>query len=213
MSNEISIPEEVILTKIYFIRKQKVMTDQDLAELYGIETRRLNEQVKRNLSRFPEDFMFQLSEREFNNLKSQIATSSWGGRRKLPFVFTEHGVLMLSSVLNSKQAINVNIQIMRIFAKVRQILTDNLSVKLEIEEIKKKLKNQDKNIELVFSYLDELIEKQENPKPRKKIGYKRKRMNLILTYGDSSLATATPLIPQRGKSCTGPFRMTTTTTR
>ena len=174
MSNEISIPEEVILTKIYFIRKQKVMTDQDLAELYGIETRRLNEQVKRNLSRFPEDFMFQLSEREFNNLKSQIATSSWGGRRKLPFVFTEHGVLMLSSVLNSKQAINVNIQIMRIFAKVRQILTDNLSVKLEIEEIKKKLENQDKNIELVFSYLDELIEKQENPQPRKKIGYKRK---------------------------------------
>ena len=171
---KIAIPEEIILTKIYFIRKQKVMTDQDLAELYGIETRRLNEQVKRNLSRFPEDFMFQLSEHEFNNLKSQIATSSWGGRRKLPFVFTEHGVLMLSSVLNSKQAINVNIQIMRIFTKVRQILTDNLSVKLEIEEIKKKLQNQDKNIELVFSYLDELIEKQENPAPRKKIGYKRK---------------------------------------
>ena len=171
---KIAISEEIILTKIYFIRKQKVMTDQDLAELYGIETRRLNEQVKRNLSRFPEDFMFQLSEHEFNNLKSQIATSSWGGRRKLPFVFTEHGVLMLSSVLNSKQAINVNIQIMRIFTKVRQILTNNLSAKLEIEEIKKKLQNQDKNIELVFSYLDELIEKQENPAPRKKIGYKRK---------------------------------------
>ena len=174
MNNEISIPEEIILTKIYSIRKQKVMTDQDLAELYGIETRRLNEQVKRSISRFPEDFMFRLSEREFNNLKSQIATSSWGGRRKLPFVFTEHGVLMLSSVLNSKQAIDVNIQIMRIFTKIRQILTDNLSVKLEIEEIKKKLENQDKNIELVFSYLDELIEKHENLKPRKKIRYKRK---------------------------------------
>lgn len=172
--NKITIPEEIILTKIYFIREQKVMIDRDLAELYGVETRRLNEQVKRNFSRFPEDFMFQLSEIEFTNLKSQIATSSWGGRRKLPFVFTEHGVLMLSSVLNSEQAINVNIQIMRIFTKVRQILTYNLNVKLEIEEIKKKLKNQDKNIELVFSYLDELIEKQENPLPKKKIGYKRK---------------------------------------
>ena len=92
----------------------------------------------------------------------------------MPFVFTEHGVLMLSSVLNSEQAINVNIQIMRIFTKVRQVLTDNLNVKLEIEEIKKKLENQDKNIELVFSYLDELIEKQENPLPKKKIGYQRK---------------------------------------
>lgn len=171
--NKITIPEEIILTKIYFIREQKVMVDRDLAELYGVETRRLNEQVKRNLSRFPEDFMFQLSELEFTNLKSQIATSSWGGRRKLPFVFTEHGVLMLSSVLNSEQAINVNIQIMRIFTKIRQILTDNLNVKLEIEEIKKKLENQDKNIELVFSYLDELLEKQENPLPNKKIGYKR----------------------------------------
>ncbi len=171
---KIAIPEEIILTKIYFIREQKVMIDRDLAELYGVETRRLNEQVKRNLSRFPEDFMFQLSESEFTNLKSQIATSSWGGRRKLPFVFTEHGVLMLSSVLNSEQAINVNIQIMRIFTKVRQILTNNLSVKLDIEKIKNKLENQDKNIELVFSYLDELIEKQENPLPKKKIGYKRK---------------------------------------
>jgi len=110
---------------------------------------------------------------EFANLKSQIATSSWGGRRKLPFVFTEHGVLMLSSILNSERAIKVNIQIMRIFTKVCQLLTDNLSVKLEIEEIKKKLANQDKNIELVFNYLDELIEKQENPKPHKEIGFKR----------------------------------------
>jgi hypothetical protein len=170
--NALVIPDEVILSKIYFIRELKVMIDSDLAELYRVETRRLNEQVKRNLSRFPEDFMFQLSDDEFNNLKSQIATSSWGGRRKPPFVFTEHGVLMLSSVLNSERAIKVNIQIMRIFTKVRQLLTDNLSVRLEIEEIKKKLANQDKNIELVFNYLDELIEKQENPKPNKQIGFK-----------------------------------------
>jgi hypothetical protein len=159
------------MSRIYFFREQKVMIDGDLAELYGVETKRLNEQVKRNIERFPEDFMFQLTEVEFSNLRSQIATSSWGGRRKPPFVFTEHGVLMLSSVLNSERAIKVNIQIMRIFTKVREFFADNLSVKLEIEEIKKKLQNQDKNIELVFKYLDELIEKQENPKPRRKIGF------------------------------------------
>jgi len=169
------IPDEIILSKIYYVRDLKVMIDSDLAELYGVETRRLNEQVKRNLSRFPGDFMLQLTDDEFNNLKSQIATSSWGGRRKPPFVFTEHGVLMLSSVLNSDRAIKVNIQIMRIFTKVRQMLADNLSVRLEIEEIKKKLANQDKNIELVFNYLDELIEKQENPEFRREIGFKRNR--------------------------------------
>ena len=169
------IPDEIILSKIYYVRDLKVMIDSDLAELYGVETRRLNEQVKRNLSRFPGDFMFQLTDDEFNNLKSQIATSSWGGRRKPPFVFTEHGVLMLSSVLNSDRAIKVNIQIMRIFTKVRQLLADNLSVRIEIEEIKKKLANQDKNIELVFNYLDELIEKQENQEFRREIGFKRNR--------------------------------------
>ncbi len=172
-ASALAIPDEVIMSKIYFVREQKVMIDSDLSELYGVETRRLNEQVKRNRSRFPEDFMFQLSGGEFKNLKSQIATSRWGGRRKPPYVFTEHGVLMLSSVLNSEKAIKVNIQIMRIFTKVRQLLTDNLSVKLEIEEIKKKLEKQDKSIELVFNYLDELIGKQENPHPRKQIGYKR----------------------------------------
>ena len=167
------LPDEMIMSKIYFIREQKVMLDNDLAELYGVETRRLNEQVKRNISRFPEDFMFQLSDAEFENLKSQIATSSWGGRRKSPNAFTEHGVLMLSSVLNSEKAIKVNIQIMRIFTRVREILTDNLSLRLDIEEIKKKLATQDKNIELVFDYLDELMEKQQHPEPRRQIGYKR----------------------------------------
>jgi hypothetical protein len=99
------IPDETVINKIYLIRNEKVMLDSDLALLYGIETRRLNEQVKRNIERFPEDFMFQLTETEFENLKSQFATSSWGGRRKLPYAFTEHGVLMLSSVLNSDLAI------------------------------------------------------------------------------------------------------------
>ncbi|WP_395048240.1 ORF6N domain-containing protein, partial [Flavobacterium sp.] len=156
MSQNLIISEETISNKIYFIRNQKVMIDRDLSVLYNIETRRLNEQVKRNLSRFPEDFMFQLSENEFEILKSQIATSSWGGTRKLPFAFTEHGVLMLSSVLNSDKAIQTNIQIMRIFTKVRQMLLDTTDLKIDILQIQKKLENHDKNIELVFSYLDEL---------------------------------------------------------
>lgn len=153
------LSEETIANKIYFIRNQKVMLDRDLAALYGIETKVLNQAVKRNMSRFPEDFMFQLTEIEFQNLKSQIVTSSWGGSRKLPSAFTEHGVLMLSSVLNSDKAIQVNIQTMRIFTKVRQMLLDTTELKIDILQIQKKLENHDKNIELVFSYLDELIEK------------------------------------------------------
>ena len=137
-----------------------------------METKQLKRQVKRNIERFPEDFMFELTELEYENLRCQIGTSSWGGVRYLPIVFTEQGVAMLSSVLNSKIAIAVNIQIMRIFTKVRQMLTDNTELRLDIEKIKKKLDNQDKNMEIVFRYLDELIEKKENTKPRTKIGYK-----------------------------------------
>lgn len=171
MNKLVSLTEEIIVNKIYFIRSHKVMLDKDLAELYEVETRRLNEQVKRNIRRFPEDFMFQLTQKEFENLISQSATSSWGGTRKLPYAFTEHGVLMLSSVLNSEKAIEVNIQIMRIFARIRQSLIDNTELRLEIEQIKKKIDNHGKNIELVFHYLDELLEKKEKPVERKKIGY------------------------------------------
>jgi hypothetical protein len=167
------IPDEIITNKIYLIRNQKVMLDSHLAELYQVETKRLKEQVKRNLNRFPEDFMFELTKNEFENLRSQFATSSWGGSRYLPLVFTEQGVAMLSSVLNSDRAIAVNIKIIRIFTKMRALLTDNLSLRLEIEEIKKKVTNQSKNIELVFSYLDELIDKKENNTERTKIGYKK----------------------------------------
>ncbi len=167
------LSEETIANKIYFIRNQKVMLDRDLAILYGIETKVLNQAVKRNMSRFPEDFMFQLTEIEFQNLKSQIVTSSWGGTRKLPYAFTEHGVLMLSSVLKSDKAIQVNIQIMRIFTKVRQMLLDTTELKIDILQIQKKLENHDKNIELVFSYLDELTEKKENEPNRTTIGYKK----------------------------------------
>ncbi|NGM65469.1 ORF6N domain-containing protein [Sphingobacterium sp. SGR-19] len=161
----IAIADDVLANKIYEFRGQKVMLDSDLAELYGVETKRLNEQVRRNASRFPDDFMFNLSNDEIIILKSQIATSSWGGRRKAPNVFTEHGVLMLSSVLHSEQAIQVNIQIMRIFAKIRQYFSDNTEIKIEIAEIKytveniaKKQKGHDQNIELLFEYIDRLQE-------------------------------------------------------
>ena len=166
------LPDEVVINKIYLIRGKKVMLDRDLADLYQVETRALNQAVSRNIERFPELFMFQLTQIEFEILISQIVISSWGGTRKLPYAFTEQGVAMLSSVLRSKKAIQVNIQIMLVFTKVREMLVDTLNLKLEVEEIKKKLKNQDKSIELVFSYLDELLEKQRKPEPRKQIGYK-----------------------------------------
>jgi hypothetical protein len=170
------LPDEVVMSKIYMIRGQKVMLDRDLAELYGVETKRLKEQVKRNIERFPEDFMFELTDAEFNNWRSQIATSKSDrmGLRYKPYVFTEHGVLMLSSVLNSPKAIQVNIQIMRIFTRIKQALTDNTELRLIIEELKKKTENNTKNIEVVFQYLDELMNKTENPEPRTQIGYKTK---------------------------------------
>jgi len=173
-NTSVLLPDERIMDKIFLIRDQKVMLDRDLAELFGVETKRLKEAVKRNLFRFPEDFMFELTKEEFENWRTQFATSNSDrmGLRYSPMVFNEHGVLMLSSVLNSKKAIAVNIQIMRIFTRLRQMLTDTLGLKLEIEEIKKKVQNQDKNIELVFSYLDELITKPEEQPPRKRIGYK-----------------------------------------
>ena len=161
------------MSKISLIRNQKVMIDRDLAELYGVTTGNLNKSVKRNLFRFPDDFMFQLSKEEFEILIFQNGTSSWGGTRKLPYVFTEQGVAMLSSILNSEQAVKVNIHIIRVFTKMRDYLINNLNLALEVELIKKKLTNQDKNIELVFSYLDELIDKQENKIERTKIGYKK----------------------------------------
>jgi len=170
--DNILLPDESIISKIWFVRNEKVMLDRDLAELYEVDTKVLKQAVRRNLDIFPEHFMFELTENEFRNLRSQTVTSSWGGQRYLPFVFTEHGVLQLASVLKSKRAKKMSIRIIEVFVKMRQMLTDNLTLKLDIEEIKKKLVNQDKNIELVFSYLDELMEKQKNPIPRKQIGFK-----------------------------------------
>ncbi len=178
--NLVVVPDEVVMNKIYVIRNQKVMLDRDLAELYQVETKVLKQAVKRNLDRFPDDFMFEMTENELTNWRSQFVTSNSDrmGLRYLPFCFTEQGVAMLSSVLNSPKAIQVNIQIIRIFTKIRQMLTDNTELRLDIEKIKKyfdrlsNYDNQDKNMEIVFRYLDELIEKKEDPKPRTKIGYK-----------------------------------------
>jgi hypothetical protein len=161
------------MSKIYLVRDQKVMLDEDLAKLYGVETKRLNEQVSRNIDRFPEDFMFKLSEREFGDLKSQNATSSWGGRRKLPNAFTEHGILMLSSVLNSKQAIRMNIQIMRIYTRIREMLLTHKDTLLRVEYMEKHLMKHDQKIELLFTYLNKFIEKEE--KPRTEIGFRRSK--------------------------------------
>ena len=161
------------MDKIYVIRHQKVMLDEDLAELYGVETKRLNEQVGRNIDRFPEDFMFKLTEEEFTNLMSHFATSSWGGRRKLPNAFTEHGVLMLSSVLNSRQAIQVNIQIMRIYTRIREMLLTHKDILLLVEQVERKLIKQDQKIEVLFTYLNKFIEKED--KPRIPIGFKIKK--------------------------------------
>lgn len=168
------LPDDMIISKIYLIRGEKVMLDRDLAELYGVETKYLKRQVKRNILRFPPDFMFELTQKEMEIWRSQFGTSNSDkmGLRYPPFAFTETGVAQLSGVLNSEKAILINNQIMRVFIKMRSMLMDTLTLKLDIEEIKKRLHNHDKNIELVFSYLDELIQKEEQPEPRNRIGFK-----------------------------------------
>jgi hypothetical protein len=169
----VKIPDEIIMNKIILMRGQKVMIDRDLAELYGVTTKRLNEQVKRNLKRFPEDFMFRLTSEEkeeiilnFKHLNGLKYSSG------LPYAFTEHGAVMLASVLNSDKAIDVNIQVVRVFTQIRQTLVDNLDLRMEVEKIKKKVDNHGKNIEVVFQYLDEFLEQRNKPKPRKLIGFK-----------------------------------------
>jgi len=164
------IPSELIASKIYIIRRLKVMLDRDLAELYGVQTKILKQAVKRNIKRFPPDFMFVLSSEEDRNLRSQIVTSSfpqWGGARYLPMAFTEQGVAMLSSVLNSERAIEVNIQIMRVFTRFRQILLSNKDLRRELEELKRVT---DDRFRVVFETLDQLLSHEE--RPRRKIGFK-----------------------------------------
>ncbi len=174
MENSVSIiPNELISNKIYFIRNQKVMLDRDLAILFDTIPLRLRQQVARNPDKFPEHFMFRLNEVETEIMVSQNAIPSkqaLGG--SLPYVFTEHGILQLSNVVKSEKATQMSIKIIEIFVSMREFLSSNLNSKIDIEEIKKRLDNNDKNVELLFSYLDEMIEKQENKVERNKIGYK-----------------------------------------
>ncbi len=163
------LPAETITNKIYFLRNLKVMLDRDLAELYGVETRVLKQAVRRNIKRFPEDFMFELSKEEFTNWRSQFVISNNGdkmGLRHPPMAFTEQGVAMLSSVLKSDRAIQVNIQIMRAFNKLRQMLATHKDLKKKIEAMEAKY---DKQFRVVFEAIKQLLA--EDKKPKRKIGF------------------------------------------
>jgi len=153
------IPLDIITHSIYLIRGQKVLLDADLAGLYKVETRILLQSVKRNRERFPEDFMFQLSKQEFNDLRSQIVTSSWGGRRYPPFAFTEQGVAMLSSVLRSQRAIQVNVEIMRAFVELRRLLASSTDLSNKLEQLEQKY---DAQFKIVFDAIRELMKPPEH---------------------------------------------------
>jgi hypothetical protein len=180
MKNEMLITDDLLLSKILQIRNQKVMIDRDLAEMYGVETRILNQAVKRNLKRFPEDFMFQMTAEELDNWKSQnvISNKEKMGLRKLPNVFTEQGVAMLSGVLNSDIAIEVNIRIMRVFTKLRESMLANKEILLKLEKLDRKLigishdvKMHDGDIETIFELIKEIMDEKMRPRPRNPIGF------------------------------------------
>lgn len=162
--------DELIVNKIYIIRGQKVMLDKDLAEMFDTSTKAFNQSVKRNIERFPEDFMFELTEEEWVNLRSQFVTSSWGGTRYLPKAFTEHGVAMLSGILNSKTAIEVHIKIVRVFSKMRELMLTHKDILLKLEQIEKQTTANSSDIQTIFKALKQLL----NPpkEERVKIGYK-----------------------------------------
>lgn len=171
-NEEIRVADEYIIGKILLIRGQKVMIDRDLAELYGVTTKRLNEQVKRNQTRFPEDFMFQVTEEEKNEVVAKCDhLKALKFSHTLPNAFTEHGAVMLASVLNSDIAVKVNVQIIRIFIQMREMLLSHKDVLLKLEIIEKQVISHDEQIKLIFEYLKELLSKP-NP-PRELIGFKR----------------------------------------
>ncbi len=167
---EAIVPMEVIEKKILVIRGLKVILDKDLADLYGVTTGNLNKAVSRNIERFPADFMIQMTAKEFRDLKFHFGTSSWGGTRKPPRVFTEQGVAMLSSVLRSRRAIEVNILIMRAFVKLREMVESHKDLAKKLESLEKKY---DAQFRIVFDAIRELMQPPE-PK-RKPIGFRRKR--------------------------------------
>ena len=171
LSMESILPVEVITSKIYLIRNQRVMLDRDLATLYGVETKVLNQSVHRNLDRFPDDFMFQLNSQEFDNLKSQIVTSSWGGLRKIPFAFTENGIAMLSSILKSKNAVRTNILIMRVFTKLRNLMASNEELREKVAQLDHKQKKTDDDIAMLISAVNMLLEPQPEDRNPRRIGF------------------------------------------
>ncbi len=161
------IEYEIVVSKIAVVRGQRVMFAQDLAELYGVETKVLMQAVRRNIDRFPQDFLFQLTNQEFTNLRSQIVTSSWGGTRYLPYAFSEQGVAMLSSVLRSKRAVAVNIEIMRAFVRMRALIEGNRTLAKKITDLEQKY---DKQFKVVFQAIYDLMDDGEK-KPKRKIGF------------------------------------------
>ncbi|MCX6243930.1 MAG: ORF6N domain-containing protein [Bacteroidetes bacterium] len=173
MEEAVQLYEEII-SQIYFIRGRKVMLDSDLARIYGVKTKVLNQAVKRNADRFPVDFMFQLTQGELSNLMSQIVTSSWGGRRKLPFVFTEHGALMLASILNSPSAVAAGIYVVRAFVKLREILSMHHELSERITDLERrtfeKLDEHSDQLLMVFQALRELVSPKQEP--REPVGFK-----------------------------------------
>lgn len=169
-ASQLPIPIELIERRIYLIRGHKVMLDADLAELYQVTTGNLNLAVRRNLDRFPEDFMFQLSRGEFKNLRLQFATSRWGGRRYLPYAFTEHGVAMLSSVLSSQRAVQMNILIIRAFVTLREILATHKDLARKIEDLEHQQKEHGRQLAAVYTIVKRLIDVP--PKPKNPIGFK-----------------------------------------
>jgi len=169
---KVIVPLDFIQQRIFLIRGHKVMLSPTLAELYGVEVRALIQAVKRNIERFPEDFMFQLTDSEFRNLKSQIVISSWGGaRRANPYAFTEQGVAMLSSVLRSKQAIQVNIAIMRVFVKLREVLSTHKELAQKLDQLERKIEKHDVEIRSIFQAIRQLMMPSEKTKP--KIGFRK----------------------------------------
>lgn len=170
-SGQAVVPVERIEKSIYLVRGEKVMLDEDLAELYGTTTSRLNEQVTRNIERFPEDFAFHLSIQEFRNLKSHSATSSWGGRRKPPRAFTEHGALMAASVLNTPVAVQSSVQVVRTFIRMRALIDSHRAVAQKLHEMEKTLGRHDKEIRAVFEAVRQLLATPE--KPKRRIGFRK----------------------------------------
>jgi len=171
----IPVPDEVIMNKIFLIRERQVMLDVDLAELYAVETKQLKRAVRRNITRFPEDFMFELTQGEFDNLRCQIGTSHWNSIRYAPMAFTEHGVVMLASVLKSERAIEVNIRIIRIYNKMREILKENKDIRQQFEKMQNILVEHENSILAIVEYIKQLenekqiLKEQQN---RKRIGFK-----------------------------------------